>query len=207
MLLGDPILPQPKPLAERSAGQGALFAVCVVLLLISTLALVASYGWGSPMWERMFYELNVRESQIRVLGHWPATRVNPGNGLLIEVVRSVVIVVGALLIIVGRFLGKEAAELLPHLPWSKIGPRRLGLARYSALCGLPWSRGCSPAHCTIMYTMARAISDVPGQSVRPEVLGRGGPFGTAGSAKPEGRRSGKDERRAAGPGRPGILRI
>jgi hypothetical protein len=127
LLLGDPVLPQPKPPAGRSTGPGPLFAVCVVLLLISTLALVVSYGWGSPMWERMFYELNVRESQIRPLGPWPATRLNPGNGLLIEIVRAVVIIIGALLIVVGRFLGKEAAELLPHFPWSSLGPRRLGL--------------------------------------------------------------------------------
>jgi hypothetical protein len=127
LLLGDPILPQPKALAARSTGPAALFAVCVVLLFISTLALVVSYGWGRPMWERMFYELNTHESQIRPLGPWPATRVNPGNGLLIEVVRAVVIIVGALLVVVGRFLGKEAAELLPHSPWAELGPRRLGL--------------------------------------------------------------------------------
>jgi hypothetical protein len=127
LLLGDPILPQPIALAARSTGPAALFAVCVVLLFISTLALVVSYGWGSPMWERMFYDLNTRESQIRPLGPWPAARVNPGNGLLIEVVRAVVIIIGALLVVVGRFLGKEAAELLPHSPWAELGPRRLGL--------------------------------------------------------------------------------
>jgi len=44
-----------------------------------------------------------------------------------EVIRAVVVVVGFLLIVVGRFLGKEAAELLPHFPWSRVGPRRLGL--------------------------------------------------------------------------------
>ncbi len=139
LLLGDPILPQPKPLAARSTGPGPPFAVCVVLLLlVSTLSLVVSYGWGSPMWSWMFYELNVRESQIRPLGPWPGRRVNPGNGLLICVVRAVVIVVGALLIVVGRFLGKEAAELLPHFPWSNLGPRRWPAILFSGSCCLPW---------------------------------------------------------------------
>ena len=37
---------------------------------------------------------------------------------------------GALLIVVGRFLGKEAAELLPHFSWSNLGPRRPGLRSF-----------------------------------------------------------------------------
>jgi len=126
-LLGDPVLLPPKRPGTQSTGPGPLFVICTALLLVSSVSLFAAYGSGSPMWERMFYDTHARESEVRPLGAWPASRPNPGPGTLVELGRSAIMIVGFVLVLVGRFLGKEAAELVPHLPWSRLGPRRLGL--------------------------------------------------------------------------------
>ena len=103
------------------------------------------------------------ESQIWPLGPWPAARVNPGNGLLIEVVRAVVIIVGALLVVVGRFLGKEAAELLPHFSLGGTRAEAAGAAfPLPHYAGLLWPRGCSPVRPTTTCTTARERSGCAG---------------------------------------------
>ncbi len=126
-LLGDPVLLPPRAPAAKSAVSGPLAVVCVVLLLASFLCLIAAYESHSVLWARMFDQMPTQESQVPSLAVAAANAGGPSSGLLVEFARAVIIIFGFLFIVVGRFLGNEAAALLPHAPWARVGPRRLGL--------------------------------------------------------------------------------
>ncbi len=140
-LLGDPVLLPPRAPAVQSAGWGRLAVVCVVLLLASLLFLIAAYESRSVLWARMFDQTPTQASQVPSLAVAAANAGGPTPGLLVEFTRAVIIIFGFLFVVVGRFLGKEAAALLPHAPWARLGPRRLGLRslfRVSCLVLAAW---------------------------------------------------------------------
>jgi hypothetical protein len=127
LLLGDPVVSRPTPPGEQATGPGSLFVICVLLLLVSTAALVAAYGTGSPLWERMFYKLAVVPEDVPRLGSAATSKGGLCAGMLVELVRSLLVILGMLLIATGWFFGQEALQLVPHAPWARLGPRRLGL--------------------------------------------------------------------------------
>jgi hypothetical protein len=103
-----------------------LFVVCIGLLLLVALALIWSYESGSRYWERMFYRVATRESDVPPLPA-AATKVSPGPGLLIELARAVIVIIFFFLVVIGRFFSNELVALLPHAPWADRGRRALGL--------------------------------------------------------------------------------
>jgi hypothetical protein len=125
-LLGDPITPRATRSGEQSSGLG-LIIICMVLLLVAASALVASYSSGSARWERMFYRLAATEEQVPPLGAGSGKKAGLGPGLLVEMGRVTFIVGGLLMIVIGRFFAREAAQLLPTAPWKAVGPRQLNL--------------------------------------------------------------------------------
>lgn len=121
-LLGDPVHPAPKP----GAGPGALFVASIAMLLLVTASLVWSYESGSRYWERMFYRIATRESDVPPLPA-VAAKVSPGPGLLVEFARAVIVIVFFFLAVIGRFFWSELLALIPYAPWSSGGRRMLGL--------------------------------------------------------------------------------
>ena len=140
-LLGDPVLLPPRAPAVQSAVGGRLTVVCVVLLLASLLSLIAAYESHSVLWARMFDQTPTQAIQVPSLVVAAENAGGPTPGLLVEFARAVIIIFGFLFVVVGRFLGREAAALLPHAPWARVGPRRLGLRslfRVSCLLLAAW---------------------------------------------------------------------
>jgi len=127
LVLGDPVISRPTPPAQQSTGPGELFGICLVLLLISTASLMASYGTESPLWERMFYLLAADSKDVPLPSKEVQHKGGLCPGLLVELTRSLLIIIGMLLIPVGWCFRQEAAQLVPHPPWSQVGQRRLGL--------------------------------------------------------------------------------
>jgi hypothetical protein len=122
-VLGDPVHPTPR--ADRE-GPGTLFAVCIAMLLIALASLIWSYESGSRYWERMFYRVATRESDVPPLPA-VATKVSPGSGLLIEFARAVIVIIFFFLAVIGRFFAHELTALRPRVLWAGPGPRTLGL--------------------------------------------------------------------------------
>ncbi len=122
LFIGDPVIPNPKPSGERSAGLGQLFVVCLILMLAANACLIASYATGSKMWDRMFYGLPKTPDDVPELG---TSRGLIGWGVLVEMARSAIVITGLLLLVVGTFFRRELAALIPYPPWAQVGPRRL----------------------------------------------------------------------------------
>jgi hypothetical protein len=122
-VIGDPIRPRP---AERGSGPGALFLICVGLLLVAAVSSTWAYESGSARWERMFYGLARQPADVPPLGAG-GDKVHPGPGELVELARASIVIFFFLLVVVGRFFAAEVAALVPRAPWARAGPRALGL--------------------------------------------------------------------------------